>query len=148
MKNLLTRIAGVRVGHADDQAGSGVTAVIFDTPAVAAIDVRGGGPGTPRRAARPRQYGGASDAIPLGWLGVRVEAAAGYRPGSPTGPRFPHPQPSFRSSRAIMFDLRNGRQQAWGRFAPYAILACTAGRSQRRIRARQRRPGLGRPPRI
>ena len=47
MKNLLTDIAGVRVGHADDAAlASGVTAVIFDKPAVAAIDVRGGGPGT------------------------------------------------------------------------------------------------------
>ena len=47
MKNLLTDIAGVRVGHADDTAlASGVTAVIFDQPAVAAMDVRGGGPGT------------------------------------------------------------------------------------------------------
>src|ERR1700723_4108457 len=47
MRNLLTDIAGVRVGHADDATlASGVTAVIFDTPAVAAIHVRGGGPGT------------------------------------------------------------------------------------------------------
>ena len=46
MKNLLTDIAGVRVGHADDAAlASGVTAIIFDSPAVASIDVRGGGPG-------------------------------------------------------------------------------------------------------
>src|SRR5947199_4412192 len=46
MKNLLTDIAGVRVGHADEaRLASGVTAVIFDKPAVAAIDVRGGGPG-------------------------------------------------------------------------------------------------------
>ena len=31
MKNLLTDIPGVRVGHADDaELGSGVTAVIFD----------------------------------------------------------------------------------------------------------------------
>src|SRR6266403_2153923 len=47
MKNLLTDISGVRVGHADDKTvASGATAVIFDRPAVAAIDVRGGGPGT------------------------------------------------------------------------------------------------------
>src|SRR5437763_9903455 len=47
MKNLLTDIAGVSVGHADDTAlASGVTAIIFDKPAVASIDVRGGGPGT------------------------------------------------------------------------------------------------------
>ena len=47
MKNLLTDIAGVRVGHADDaELASGVTAVVFDTPVVASMDVRGGGPGT------------------------------------------------------------------------------------------------------
>ena len=47
MKNLLTDIAGVRVGHAEDaKVASGTTAIIFDAPAVAAIDVRGGGPGT------------------------------------------------------------------------------------------------------
>ena len=47
MKNLLTDISGVRVGNAGDAAlASGVTAVLFDSPAVAAIDVRGGGPGT------------------------------------------------------------------------------------------------------
>ena len=46
MNNLLTDIAGVRVGHADNAAlGSGVTAVIFDNPATASMDVRGGGPG-------------------------------------------------------------------------------------------------------
>ncbi len=39
MKDLLTDIAGVRVGHADDAAlASGVTAVMFDKPAVAAIE--------------------------------------------------------------------------------------------------------------
>ena len=47
MNNLLTDVDGVRVGHADDAAlASGVTAVVFDKPAVAAMDVRGGGPGT------------------------------------------------------------------------------------------------------
>src|SRR5258705_8271855 len=51
MKNLLTDISGVRVGHADDaMLASGVTAVVFDRPAVAAVDVRGGGPGTPEGA--------------------------------------------------------------------------------------------------
>ncbi len=35
------------VGHADDAAlASGVTAIMFDQPAVAAVDVRGGAPGT------------------------------------------------------------------------------------------------------
>src|SRR5260370_41328079 len=47
LKNLLTDIAGVRVVHADDAAlAPGVTAVIFDKPPVAAIDLPGGRPGT------------------------------------------------------------------------------------------------------
>ena len=47
LKNLITDVAGVRVGHAEDaRLASGVTAIIFEDPAVASIDVRGGGPGT------------------------------------------------------------------------------------------------------
>ena len=47
MRNLITDVAGVRVGHADDhKLGSGATAIVFDEPAVAAVDLRGGGPGT------------------------------------------------------------------------------------------------------
>ena len=45
MRNLITDVAGVRVGHADDRKlGSGATAIVFDAPAVAAVDLRGGGP--------------------------------------------------------------------------------------------------------
>ena len=44
--NLLTDIKGVAVGHATDLAlGSGVTAVVFDRPAVASRTVLGGAPG-------------------------------------------------------------------------------------------------------
>src|SRR5204863_797714 len=46
-RNLITDVTGVRVGHAEDtKLGSGVTVVVFDKPAVAAADLRGGGPGT------------------------------------------------------------------------------------------------------
>src|SRR5882672_11438837 len=46
-RNLITDVAGVLVGHADDaRLASGVTAILFDEPAVAAVDVRGGAPGT------------------------------------------------------------------------------------------------------
>lgn len=46
MKNLITDIPGLRVGHAHDAAlASGVTALIFETPAVASIAVHGGAPG-------------------------------------------------------------------------------------------------------
>jgi L-aminopeptidase/D-esterase-like protein len=46
VRNLLTDVAGVAVGHATDFAlGSGVTAILFDPPAIAAVSVLGGAPG-------------------------------------------------------------------------------------------------------
>ncbi|MCC8975734.1 P1 family peptidase, partial [Bradyrhizobium brasilense] len=67
MKNLLTDIPGVAVGHADDPTvASGVTAVLFERPAVASIDVRGGGPGTREEALlSPHNVVEAIDAIAL-----------------------------------------------------------------------------------
>ena len=45
--NLITDVPGVLVGNADDaRLASGVTVIILEAPAVASIDVRGGGPGT------------------------------------------------------------------------------------------------------
>lgn len=45
--NSITDVAGIRVGNAEaPELLTGVTAVIPDRPAVAAVDVRGGGPGT------------------------------------------------------------------------------------------------------
>src|SRR5258705_927628 len=72
LRNLLTDISGVRVGHADDKTvASGATAVIFDRPAVGAVDVRGGGPrirggallrpsNTPERVHAPLLAGGSA----------------------------------------------------------------------------------------
>jgi len=47
VRNLLTDVDGVLVGHAHDpRLGSGATAIVFETPAVTSVDVSGGGPGT------------------------------------------------------------------------------------------------------
>ena len=47
MRNLITDVAGLKVGHAEDaKLGSGTTAIVFDEPTVASADLRGGGPGT------------------------------------------------------------------------------------------------------
>ncbi|PIK73192.1 peptidase T4, partial [Methylobacterium frigidaeris] len=47
MSGSLTDIPGIRVGHAEEtRALSGVTAIVFDAATVAAVDIRGGGPGT------------------------------------------------------------------------------------------------------
>jgi L-aminopeptidase/D-esterase-like protein len=102
LKNLLTDIAGVRVGHADDAGlASGVTAVIFDSPAVAAIDVRGGGPGI--------REGGVQ-----AWL---AEQGRGFNVRGAVIPIVPG---------AILFDLLNGGDKAWGRFSPYRDLGYAA----------------------
>ena len=46
-KNLITDIPGIQVGHAEDnKIGTGVTVITGDNPFSAAVDVRGGGPGT------------------------------------------------------------------------------------------------------
>src|SRR3712207_1214884 len=45
--NLITDVAGLRVGNAHNAAlGSGVTVALFDEPAVASCSVMGGAPGT------------------------------------------------------------------------------------------------------
>jgi L-aminopeptidase/D-esterase-like protein len=131
MKNLLTDIPGVRVGHADDRAlASGVTAVIFDKPAVAALDVRGGGPGTREGALLDLANtvekidaialsGGSAFGLEAGggvqaWL---AEQGRGFAVRDALIPIVPG---------AIMFDLLNGGDKKWGRFAPYRDLGYTA----------------------
>src|SRR5262249_2385371 len=47
LRNLITDVAGLTVGQAEAaRLAAGAPAVVFARPAVAAIDVRGGGPGT------------------------------------------------------------------------------------------------------
>ncbi|KJC62619.1 peptidase T4 [Bradyrhizobium sp. LTSPM299] len=131
MKNLLTDIAGVSVGHADDPSiASGVTAIIFDKRAVASIDVRGGGPGTREEALlAPQSAMEAIDAITLsGGSALGLDAAGGvqawlaergrgFRVRDAVVPIVPG---------AICFDLLNGGNKAWGRFPPYRDLGYAA----------------------
>lgn len=47
MKNSITDVPGIRVGHAQNlEAGTGCTVVLCEEGAVTAVDVRGGAPGT------------------------------------------------------------------------------------------------------
>ena len=131
MKNLLTDIAGVRVGHADDAAlASGVTAILFDAPAVASIDVRGGGPGTREDAAlKPESTVEAIDGIALsGGSALGLDAAGGVQAWLAEQGR------GFRIREAVIpivpgaicFDLLNGGNKAWERFPPYRDLGYAA----------------------
>ena len=150
MRNLITDVAGVRVGHADDaKLGSGVTVVVFDAPVVASVDVRGGGPGTRETALLdPAQTVEGIDAIVLsGGSAFGLDAASGvqaclreqgrgFAVGDARVPIVPG---------AILFDLLNGGDKDWGRYPPYRELGYAAAQSaRRRFRARQRRRGLGR----
>lgn len=131
MQNLLTDIAGVRVGHADDaRLASGVTAILFDEPAVASIDIRGGGPGlrdsallelanTVDRIDGLALSGGSAFGLDAGagvqgWL---AERGRGFKIRGATIPIVPG---------AILFDLLNGGDKAWGRYAPYRELGYAA----------------------
>src|SRR2546429_5398493 len=80
LKNLLTDISGVRVGHADDKAvASGVTAVIFYKPAGAARGVGGGGPRTRQGAFLDLPHTPAPVAAPLPAGRSALWLAAGRR---------------------------------------------------------------------
>jgi L-aminopeptidase/D-esterase-like protein len=131
MRNLITDVPGLRVGHAGDtRLGSGVTAVIFDAPAVASIDIRGGGPGTRETALLdPAQTVEGIDAIALsGGSAFGLDAASGVQAWlREQGRGF-----AVRSARvpivpaAILFDLLSGGDKDWGRYPPYRELGYAA----------------------
>jgi L-aminopeptidase/D-esterase-like protein len=130
-RNLITDVAGVRVGNAQDlRLASGVTAILFDQPAVASVDVRGGGPGTRETdLLLPERTVSCIDALALsGGSAFGLDAAAGvmahlaeegrgFAVGSARVPIVPG---------AILFDLLNGGDKGWGRFPPYRELGFVA----------------------
>src|SRR5471030_1796399 len=134
LRNLITDILGLRVGHAGDgKLGSGVTSVVFDAPVVASVDVRGGGPGTRETALLdPAQTVEGIDAIMLGGgsafgldaaSGVQAfmrEQGRGFRIRDAVVPIVPG---------AIMFDLLNGGDKNWGRYPPYRELGYEAAKT-------------------
>ena len=75
-RNLITDVPGVRVGNAEQPDHlTGVTVVLPDRPAIAAVDVRGGGPGTRETdAMQPSALVERADAIALsgGWPSERT----------------------------------------------------------------------------
>jgi L-aminopeptidase/D-esterase-like protein len=134
-RNLITDVAGLKVGQAQD-AGvrSGVTVILPDDRAVCAVDVRGGAPGTRETdALAPETLVEAVDAVVLSggsvyglaaadgvaaWLGAR---GRGY--GLSPDPTVP---PSPVVPAAILFDLANGGDKAWSEAPPYRALGMAA----------------------
>jgi L-aminopeptidase/D-esterase-like protein len=131
VRNLITDVSGVRVGQTGDpRLASGVTVVAFDEPAVASIDIRGGGPGTRETALLdPAQTVEAVDGIVLsggsafgldaasGVQALMREQGRGFRVRATRVPIVPT---------AILFDLLSGGDKNWGRYPPYRELGYEA----------------------
>jgi len=130
-RNLITDVAGILVGQADDpRLASGVSVIIFEEPAVVAVDVRGGAPATretdllePHRTAERIDAvvlsGGSAFGLDAG-AGAQAflrERGRGYAIGDVRVPLV---------CGASLFDLLNGGDKNWGRFAPYRDLGYSA----------------------
>ena len=130
-RNLITDVAGLKVGNADDaRVASGVTAIVFDEPAVAAVDVRGGAPGTRDTdlldAHRTVER---IDAVVLsGGSAFGLDAASGVQAWlreQGRGFAIGDVRVPIVSAR-VLFDLLNGGDKDWGRFPPYRDLGYAA----------------------
>ncbi|MBI3675980.1 MAG: P1 family peptidase [Proteobacteria bacterium] len=132
-RNLITDVPGLKVGQAEDASvRTGVTVLVPDSAAAAAVDIRGGAPGTRETdALDPTALAGGVDAIVLSggsvygldaasgamaWLGAR---GRGFRlaANAPAAPIVPA---------AILFDLINGGDKNWGETPPYRALGIKA----------------------
>lgn len=124
--NLITDVPGLTVGHVTDEAvRSGATVLRTDGFWAAAVDVRGGGPGTREtEALAPENLVGRAHAIALAGGSVFGLAVADgvvaalsaegqglqLKPGSPAIPVVPG---------AVLHDLANGGDKAWRLEPPY-----------------------------
>jgi L-aminopeptidase/D-esterase-like protein len=130
-RNLITDVDGIRIGNADDNmVWTGVTVILPDAPALAAVDVRGGAPGTRETdALDPSCVVDRVHAIVLsGGSAFGLDAAGavaaelgargiGFAVGTARVPIVPS---------AILFDLLNGGVKDWGADPPYRTLAHAA----------------------
>jgi L-aminopeptidase/D-esterase-like protein len=130
-RNLITDVAGLRVGNAADlRIRSGVTAVLCDEPAVAAVQVLGGAPGTRETdLLEPHNTVEAVNAVVLaGGSAFGLDAASGTQAflreqgvGFAVQDQIVPIVPA-----AILFDLTNGGDKNWGRYPPYRELGYEA----------------------
>ncbi len=122
--NLITDVPGVRVGSADEPGlASGVTAIVFDEPAVASLAAHGGAPAfrdtallepemTVERVDGFVLSGGSAFGLdaPGGAMAYLASVGRGFRVRTALVPIVPG---------ASLFDLTNGGDKTWGRKPPY-----------------------------
>ncbi|MBL4928241.1 P1 family peptidase [Fuscibacter oryzae] len=125
-RNLITDVAGLRVGNASDAAlRSGATVLVGDRPFVAAVSVMGGAPGTRETdLLAPERLVQEVDALVLsGGSAFGLDACSGVADGLRTlgrgfdvgGQRVPI------VPGAILFDLLNGGNKKWARNPYYKL---------------------------
>jgi D-aminopeptidase len=125
-RNLISDVAGLRVGNAEDhRIKTGTTVLVGDRPFVASVDVMGGSPGAREtELLAPDKLVEAIDAIVLsGGSAFGLDAASGvadalrrqdrgFRVAEVTVPIVPA---------AILFDLLDGGDEGWDRNPYYAL---------------------------
>ena len=132
-RNLITDVRGLKVGHATSEpVRTGITALLCEPGWAAAVDVRGGGPGTRETdsLAAENLVGRAHAVVLAGGSVFGLAAADGVttalsaqgmglqlRPGSPSIPIVPC---------AVLHDLSNGGDKNWGLSPPYRDLGLRA----------------------
>ncbi|MEM1431010.1 MAG: P1 family peptidase [Pseudomonadota bacterium] len=130
-RNLITDVAGLRVGHAsDDRIKTGVTVLTADAPFTTAAHVMGGAPGTRETdLLAPDKLVQQADALVLaggsafgldaasGVMAALRAAGRGYPAGTQNGTALRVPIVPA----AILFDLKNGGAKDW-QDSPYAEL--------------------------
>jgi D-aminopeptidase len=134
--NLITDVPGLSVGHAEDrQIGSGVSVLLFDRQAVASIAIHGGAPGLRDSALlEPEMTVEKVDALVLsggsafgldsmgGVAAYLRELGRGFGVRDLRVPIVPG---------AVLFDLLNGGDKAWGREPVYWHIGYRAAASAR-----------------
>ncbi len=135
--NLITDVAGLRIGNShDEKLRSGVTVLLGDEALNAAVDLRGGGTGT--RETSALEFGGVVQQIHAlvlsGGSAFGLDAATGvqsflrskgqgFAVGEARIPIVPQ---------AILFDLLNGGDKDWGKRPPYQDMAFAACENEAR----------------
>lgn len=126
--DLITDVAGIAVGQAEDErAATGVTVILPQAPVVMGVDVRGGAPGTRETDALDPTClvdefhglvlaGGSVFGLAAGDAVVNYLSEKGI--GIKLGPRAIPVVPA-----AILFDLANDGDKNWGDQPPYPELA-------------------------
>lgn len=130
-RNAITDVGGLKVGNAEDhRLKSGVSVVVCDQPAIAAVQVLGGAPGTRETdLLEPHNTVQTVDAIVLsGGSAFGLDAASGVQAalrqmgrGFAVGNLHVPIVPT-----AILFDLINGGDKDWGLYPPYRELGYAA----------------------